>query len=228
MTGVAACAQAGGVYQGDDTDCAATDCPGGAYSNEIDPITHLILAGAGLQLADDLTLAGTGARELEYLDLAVYGNGGGDFDVSVGLWTGCPGDGAAMIPGTTFNWYGVPDNGYVWTLAADPIDPPVTIPDAVWMVATFSTPQSGWMNAEQAEVGYTEDRYGANDPPWACNYYFGGNPYAGFWANLRCVAAGKARTSGDGGTRLRIVPMGEAPQLKAEVGTRNAEVKSEN
>ena len=60
--------------------------------------------------------------------------------------------------------------------------------------ATFSTPESGWMIAEQAEIGFTEDRYGWQDP-WNCNQTFTGigAPYAGLWANLQCQA-GESRS----------------------------------
>ena len=192
-----ACLAFGGMYQGDYTECATTDCPFGRYSNEIDPMTQVALAGAGLQLADDMTLEGTGARELTYLGLRVYGNGGGDFDVTVELWTDCPGDGGTLIPGTTFTWTGIPNHGYVWTLVVDPLSPAVTIPDTVWMVATFSTPESGWIIAEDAEIGFTENRYG-RDNPWNCNRKFTGGTYAGLWANLQCVEGSSRATSGDG------------------------------
>ncbi len=199
-----ACTAAGGSYQGDGTTCALIDCPFGQYSNEIDPMTDVALAGAGLQIADDMTLEGTGARELVFIDLRVYGNGGGDFDVTVELYTDCPGNGGTLIPDTTFTWTDVPDDGYVHELVVDPVSPTVTIPDTVWMVAEFSTPESGWIIAEQAEVGTTADLYGRNDPPWVCDYYFGGDPYAGMWANLRCIEAGGRASGDDTDTRLSI------------------------
>jgi len=98
-----------------------------------------------------------------------------------------------LIPDTTFTWTATPEDGYVWTPLADPIDPPVTIPDTLWMVATFSTPESGWIIAEQAEIGTTEDRYGWGNP-WNRNATFGTN-YAGLWANLRCQV-GENKTGG--------------------------------
>ncbi len=65
--------------------------------------------------------------------------------------------------------------------------------------------------AEQAEVGFSEDRYGWQDP-WDCNRTFGGGTYAGLWANLRCVeGAAKAADRGTGQTHLHIIPVGEAP-----------------
>ena len=202
----------GGDYQGDGTECSLDSCPGGRYSNEIDTVTSYIAAGAGLQLADDMTLDGAGWRDLVYVDLLVYGGGGGMFNVTVELWTDCPGNGGTLIPNTTFTATGVPDDGYAYVLSADLSGAPATIPDTVWMVVTFSTSQAGWIIAEDAETGFTADIFGRNDPPWVCNYYQGGDPYSGFWANLECVeGGGKAR--GDGGeTRLTITPV-EAPAL---------------
>ena len=77
------------------------------------------------------------------------------------------------------------------------------------MVATFNTPQSGWFVAGQAEGGFTVDRFGKYDPPWGCDYYYSGDPYAGFWADLECAEAGKARAGG--GTRLTITPVEPQP-----------------
>ena len=93
------------------------------------------------------------------------------------------------------------------------------------MTATFTTPESGWIIAEQAETGTTEDRY-ARDNPWTCNATFGGNPYAGLWANLRCIegqnrsTAGGRATSGDGTPpepTLRMI------QVEAGTGLRAAD-----
>ena len=214
------------TYQGDGVPCLTDPptCPFGRYSNEIDPVTSIALAGAGLQLADDMTLAGTGARDLVYLNLGVYGgnSGGGAFDVTVELWTDCPGDGGTLIPDTTFIWTGIPDDGYLYLLIVDPLSPAVTIPDTVWMVATFSTPESGWVIAEQAESGFTEDLFGQNDPPWVCNYYFGGDPYAGMWANLRCqVGETKRGPGGDGQPELHMIRLeAETPPTLEAIGTK--------
>lgn len=170
------------------------------YSNEIDPIISYFASGAGASVADDMILAGT-ARELVYYDLLVYGGGGGPFDVTASLYTDCPENGGTVIPGTTGTWVDIPDDG-LYLLERE--SAPVTIPSEVWMVATFSTPESGWMIAGDAETGFTGDFFGANDPPWVCNYWFLGDPYAGFWANLECVE-GDGLLLRDEGTPL--VPM---------------------
>lgn len=219
----AQCLAAGDNYQSDATTCAPGACPFGQYHNTISPVTQLVLAGAGLQLADDMTLAGTGARDLVSMDLAVYGgnSGGGPFDVTVTLYDACPGAGGVEIPGTSFTFNAVPDDGFVYILGADLSASPVTIPDTVWMVATFSTPQAGWVIAEQAEVGTTADLYARNNP-WTCSATFGGfpPPHAGLWANLICIE-GSARAAAPAGPgsatepQLRIIRLDDPAQIIA-------------
>ncbi len=103
-----------------------------------------------------------------------------------------------LIPGTTFTWLGVPDDGFVYVLSVDPLTPPVTIPDTVWMVVEFTTDDALWVLSDQAEVGFTEDTFGIDQSPWGCTFWFGGNPYAGMWANLRCVETAARAADGDG------------------------------
>ena len=188
-TGETECLAAGGSFEGDGTTCAATLCP--EYRNEIDPATTYYNPGAGSAMGDDITLAGT-ARNMVYYDLAVYGGGGGAFNVTVSLYTDCPGDGGTLIPDTTATWTAVPDDGYVYTLSADMSGSPITLPNSVWMVATFSTAAAGWVQAGPAELGFTDDIFGQNDPPWGCTFAFSGSPapYSGFWANIQCIAGG--------------------------------------
>jgi len=203
----AVCAGSGGNYQGDGTSCATTVCAFGRYQNDVSPIQYALPSGDGLTIADDMTLAGTGARELEYLDLAVYGNGGGPFDVFVELYDGCPFTGVA-IPGSQFAWTAVPDGGGR-LLIVDPVPPGIILTDTVWMAVIFSTPEAAWIIAGQAEVGSTQDVFGTfAAPPDYCNAYFGGTPYAGFWASLWCVAAGTphaARAGADAEPPVRFV-----------------------
>jgi len=181
-----ACQQNGGFYQGDDTVCGQTPCPLGRYENTVSPIQFVAVGGTGMTLADDMTLDGTGARELEYLDFAVYGNGGGAFDVFVELYDGCPFTGTA-IPGAQFVFTGVPDDGGLYLLPVDDVPPGVVLTDTVWTAVIFSTPEAGWLIAGQAELGSTEDVFGtfAAEPEY-CNASFGGTPWAGMWATLRC------------------------------------------
>ncbi len=202
------CAAVGWNYQGDGTTCA-NGCPGGNYKNEVSPITSFVPSGTNQTLADDMTLAGTGARELSYLDLAVYGNGGGPFSVYVELYASCPWP-AFPIPDAFFTWENVPD-GTARLLLADAIPPGIMLPDTCWMAVYFSTPEAGWIIAEQAEIGSTADVYGTFDAaPDLCGAWFGGTPWAGFWANIACVPQG---------TQSVAVRAGNADQKSPDAAT---------
>jgi hypothetical protein len=173
------------LYQGNGSTCAQTNCVTTRYNNTIDPLEYYKPAGNGLQLADDLTLNGSGPGMLTSYWLLVCGGGGGSFDVTAQLYTGCPGTGGTPIAGTQRTFYGNPDGAPVDLIAH--FDPPVLIPQNVWIVLTFSNPQAGWFIAEQAEIGYTEDRFGRNDPPWQCSLWHGpSGPYCGMWAMIEC------------------------------------------
>lgn len=177
-----------GEYAGDGTSCVSAACPAfGEYSNEAFPIQQGALLGPGLQLADDITLAGVGARWLDYLDLAVYGNGGGAFNVTVTLYDGCPYSGGSAIPGATFTFNNIPDDGFVHLLTVDPLEPRVEIPAEVWVVANFTSELAMWIISGVAEQGWTETKYGRLSPSPSCNAQFSGGQYGGLWANLRCV-----------------------------------------
>lgn len=180
------CAALNGTFEGDGTTCASTMAP--EYRNDIDPATAFYTPGAAKAMADDLTLAGT-ARGLIYYDLAVQGSLGSAYDVTTALYDGCPGEGGSVISGTLASWQGIPADGVTYILSTEYAASPITLPDTVWMVTTFSTNDAGWVLAELAEVGSTADIYAENDLPWACDYWFGGppNPHAGFWANIQCV-----------------------------------------
>ena len=192
------CAFERGQFQGEGTTCSGTVCPFGRYSDEAEPAIYTPL----YYLADDMQMAGSGADQLEYESLMVYGGGGGTFSVTTSLYDGCPADGGVLIPGTTCTWEGIPgslyDGNYV--LHADMWGVEVTLPRMVWMLAEFTSPQgkAGWVIAGEAEVGYTLDVVATTVPPWDC--YCGcqyGDTWAGFWANLRCRAPdARAREGG--------------------------------
>lgn len=185
-TGFGICSALGGTFEGADTTCAGTRAP--EYRNVIANPTTFYPPGANHEMADDLTLAGT-ARGMTYYDLAVAGSGAAPYNVTAALYTDCPGLGGTLIAGTLQTWTGVPADGYIYTLSADFSASPIRLPDSVWMVVSFSTADAGWVVAGPAEVGATDDIYAEKDPPWACDYWFGGPPneYAGFWANIQCV-----------------------------------------
>ena len=64
-----------------------------------------------------------------HYELLVYGGGGGTFNVTVQLYTGCPGEGGTPIAGTQHTFNNNPD-GVAVELMAD-FDPPVFIPQNV-------------------------------------------------------------------------------------------------
>ncbi len=193
----------GAIYEGDNTTCEPKACAFGRYHNISEsPIVFYAPAGGGLQLGDNMTLAGA-FRDLVSLELGVLGPFG-EFDVTVTLYDACPGAGGVPIPGTTFTWTDIPD-GPPQLLSAE-FGTPVTIPGTVWMVAQFSHPNVGWVIAREAEIGFTGDFIADLGPPWDCNAGF---PccYAGLWAGLECVDGGLLAGGEEHETRLRIVPL---------------------
>lgn len=187
-TSLTLCAAAGGTFEGVGTMCATTIAP--EYRNDIAEPTTYWAPGIDTAMADDMTLGGT-ARLLTYYDLAVVGEGGGTFGVTASLYSGCPGAGGALIAGTESAWAEVPADGGVYLVQADLSAVPIVLPETVWMVVSFTSASAGWVLAEAAEVGSTQDLFGQDDPPWMCDYWFGGGPgeYAGFWANIQCIPA---------------------------------------
>ena len=71
----------------------------------------------------------------------------------------------------------------VGELVSATFEPPVTVPHQFWIVVHFSNSNAGWFIAGAAEVGFTEDYFGRNVPPWGY-YWWSGDPYAGLWANV--------------------------------------------
>lgn len=197
------------TYMGHGSTCAQITCEFQPYANIIEPVSGYVARGTTLGFADDLSLVGPAPREVIYYNLGVYGGGGGSFDVTASLYTGCPGAGGTLITGTTVTWTNVPDDGYSYILHAD-LDP-VAISSTVWIVATFSTSGAGWLIAGEAETGFTANCFGVNVPPWGCNYVFvpppDPPPHAGLWASLWCVRAGSLRTAPESSQRMtRLAP----------------------
>lgn len=178
------CLMVGGTWAGNGVSCNEASCFGG-YENTINLVSYYQPGGPARRVADDLTLSGA-FRDLFSIEIAVFGGGVNQpFDVTVQLYDGCPGDGGQPIPNARYQWFQIPDNGYYYLLEADPLNPRVTIPDTVWMEAEFSTNSAGWVIADQAEVGNTEDRVAVGNP-WNCNQDFAPDAYAGLWAVLHC------------------------------------------
>ena len=173
------CATLGGTFHAQ-ASCAITDCTQERYSNTIaSPYTYFYSIA---EYADDLTLAGSGPGYLIHYDVKVYRpSGGGSYSVTAALHTGCPPTTGNQIAGTVFTWNGLAE-GNVLTLNAN--FPPVSISGTVWLRLQFSATDAGWIIAEQAEIGSTQNIFAAKAPNWGCNAWLGGSPWAGFWANL--------------------------------------------
>ena len=81
----------------------------------------------------------------------------------------------------------------------------------------FSTPQAGWILAEEPEVGITSNFYSqytynstSEQWEWVCNYWFGeppAEPHAGFWLDIQCI---------NGDAKKRDVPLNNATVTIAE------------
>jgi len=179
------CDLATGEFQGIDTTCADVVCAVPGYSNVTDLADFGLFAPtAGVALADDLSIAGAAGCTLTSIQIGVYANAGGPYDVTASLFDACP-DTGSEIPNTAVSWQGVAADGLAQILNAGV--PSVAIPDTVWLVVTFSTDEAAWIVAGEAEEGSTADRFGWESQPWnGCLASFGGEPYAGFYAELTC------------------------------------------
>jgi hypothetical protein len=178
-----ACTQAGGVFHGEGTTCADVACDYWAYRNETDYTVVWPQPGAGVPIADDITLVGSGSRRLYYYDLLVGSWEGEAYDCTAELWTDCPGNGGQPIPGTSYTWTNLPVLRMSYLRADFDL---VEIPETVWMVVTFTSDYAGWFIADEPQVGFTEDIYGQDLAPWSCQEVIGDDHYSGFWARVRC------------------------------------------
>ncbi|MHC4332949.1 MAG: DUF7901 domain-containing protein [Planctomycetota bacterium] len=143
--------------------------------------------GTDYLAGDDITLAGTERKLVEY-DFAVYGDfGSAPYNVTSELYTDSAGYPGTPIPGT-YCAFTVNSDGYNWLLCAPGSG--AILPDNLWMVLSFDTDYAGWVVGEAAELGFTDDVFAVDEPPWTL-YWFGGppDPWAGFEADIWCVAA---------------------------------------
>lgn len=166
-----------------------------AYQNDQSPITAAYDPGANQRVADDLTLS-NGGCDAVYYNLAVFGFGTtGNYDVRTELWTGDPCVlGSVMIAGTEADFLAISNDQSSYLLETI-IDPPIAIPQTVWMAVTFygvSAADAAWVLAGTAEIGSTANYFSENDtdpnPDRCALYNFTGTtaPFAGFWANINC------------------------------------------
>jgi hypothetical protein len=189
------------AMMGADGSVAVTPPGTQVYKNDLPQGTSLVIyqPGAGQRMADDLTLANGGCTVTYYL-LRVGGLGTtGTFDVHTALWNGDPCvAGSTIIAGTESDFLGVPNNQTAFNLEVT-LDPTVPVPATVWLAATFSTNDSGWVRAGQAEVGSTTNFWSENNigtSGTVCSLFqfvtnnVPGVPWAGFWASVNCTVPG--------------------------------------
>jgi hypothetical protein len=167
------------------------------YRNDID-LTDVIFygAGTGIMVSDDLALAAGSCEEIAYYEIAVIGEGasGSTFDVHTELWTYEEvGDCwlGVKIANSDGDFAAVPNDGETVSLLGVTLPAGVHVPtnNIVWLTATFTADDAGWILAERAEVGFTQNLFaeGTRSP---CLYVFTGGYYAGFYATLNCQTTG--------------------------------------
>ena len=188
--------QAGGLLPVSPNESAATGpLPGTLVYSNIVPESFFFGPFPGTFLADDLTLA-NGACDIVSYNVVVVGGGGGPFNVDVQLLDDSPCSGGApllhasgAVNGSTA--LNIPDGSLVQLILDTASDPIITATDKIWMQLTFNTALSSWIISENidgvaGELGATDDTFGLHVPPGCIAADFGGVPYAGFSAEVRC------------------------------------------
>ncbi|MHC4648499.1 MAG: DUF7901 domain-containing protein [Planctomycetota bacterium] len=153
------------------------------YANfDADGFSAFYPFGSNLLVADDITLAGT-ERKLDHYDFAVRApDGTGYYSASFELWTDSNGLPGTPIPGTSGS-FTIPDGSI--SVDCKPGSGAI-LPDKVWMVLGLGDPNAGWIIAEAAELGFTNDIHATHDGITWTTSSFGGWPYAGFRAHIWC------------------------------------------
>jgi hypothetical protein len=155
------------------------------YQNAYNGSGYYQPTGAGMRVADDCALVNfeRGVCEV-YSDL--YNAGSAGNTITLELWDGCPQGGGSLLavspPFTLVSGF----QRVYWT-----VDPVLPIGNTVWVA--WTSPQGnvlGPLISEQAEWGYTEDRFGTDDCAGggpSCRCYYGGNPWAGLDVTISAV-----------------------------------------
>ncbi|MFQ5592364.1 MAG: hypothetical protein ACE5HE_14480, partial [Phycisphaerae bacterium] len=155
------------------------------YQNTYTQFDFYYAPGANVTVGDDMQLAGTARIFNRYEHVCVWSNPGTpNYDVTMELWDGSAAGPTSPISGTACTVANIPP-GTVWDAASlcdSGVGPGDTLPDLVWMLVTFSTNEAGWVVAQEAEVGFTDDVYWENGSLW----WWEGNPYAGLCGWVYC------------------------------------------
>jgi hypothetical protein len=147
--------------------------------------------GAGVLVADDLTLTCAAGGELAEVEFAVGSPPGGaaGFTAEFQLFNGCPGQGGHPLDGTggSVNLQG----GDVYVVSMDFVGLGVNAPGTLWLGLSVSTDSAFVVVAGPPELGFSEDMIHLDDPErpqLSCNTWFGGYPlaeHASFYALVR-------------------------------------------
>lgn len=156
-----------------------------AYDNT-NPTEYYLSAPAHRQYADDMELAVPAGGILTGYEIGFYTDETASFPVTVtaSLYSGPPGS-SSVILGTTKSWTITEEGSNAWLLINE-MATPIDIPQTVYMAVSSNKANTGWMITGQANLGYTNDFYCEKfwNIFWMCNYHFGGDPWAGFYASI--------------------------------------------
>lgn len=143
--------------------------------------------GAGVYIADDIVQGFQGEGELCCYEIKFYFRQYFDpgVTVSASLYNGPPNAGGQEILGTAFSWVfdSTDPTGLVYRLYGE-LPTPVPIPQGVYLVMQTSHDENGFIISGQSAFGFTANKFCKKAPDWNCNYWFGGEPWAGFYAKL--------------------------------------------
>jgi len=157
----------------------------GEYQGEV------FARGAFLRVADDLVTAAVEPCPLSEVVVQVHGGNfdtegtPGLFNVNLGVWTGCPGDGGALMTNGVVSIPGLEDN-VVWDLSIVLPNQPTPPSTTIWVSGGFSTHTAGFIVGTPPIIGFSRDAY--DDPVLACSAKFGSGfpqyPHASFAAQV--------------------------------------------
>ena len=165
-------------------------CPGTVvYSNTQEGNVNYYTPGEGVAIADDIIFSVEDGGPLLCYEIGyVYIEFQAPYvTVNAALYDDFPDDGGQLIPGTEATWIidDEVEEGYLYILTAELAQSVIINQNYVFLVMeTDNGDENGFPLAGEAEIGYTNDWFCDKDPDWLCGWYFGGDPWSGFWAEL--------------------------------------------